>query len=144
MSGKDDLPIEIHIADNKFAPAGWAVPQEQPSYEATAYQEAQHVLARGICGHGIIAANDQTAYGFMKAAEDYGLRSGRDYAIVAFDDRPASRYCELTSARPPWSEIGNEAARLLLDAVENGTENSVVDGLRAQIIPRSSSILAGA
>lgn len=140
--GRDDVSIAVHIADNDFVYAGWATTQASPNYEEITCIEAKQLLARGIRGRGVIAANDQMAYGFMRATETAGLKAGRDYAIVGFDDRPASRYCGLTSVCPPWAEMGQAAARLLLDAISNKSTCVAIDDLKAQIIARASTSIS--
>lgn len=87
---------------------------------------------------GIVAANDDMAMGFIKAATELGFVIRRDYLIIGFDDRPASREYGLSTMRPPLEELGREAARLAVQAVtEFPTGRQVC--LHSQLIARSSS-----
>lgn len=77
---------------------------------------ADELLSGGERPTAIFAANDQTAYGVMLAAEANGLRIPDDVAVIGFDDiapfapvRPA-----LTSVRQPFQEMGKQAAETLL------------------------------
>nr|WP_293844246.1 LacI family DNA-binding transcriptional regulator [uncultured Arsenicibacter sp.] len=64
----------------------------------------------------LFAINDPTAIEALKVVKSRGLRVPDDLAIVGFSDDPISALIEpgLTSVAQPVSEIGQEAARLLL------------------------------
>lgn len=68
----------------------------------------------------IFAVNDMTAIGVMGALRDLGYTAGRDVAVVGFNDIPiaADLPIPLTSVRSPLREMGNAAARLIIDRLK--------------------------
>jgi LacI family transcriptional regulator len=67
----------------------------------------------------IFAANDDMASGVLDAAEEAGIRVPDDLALVGFDDAAPAAFMRppLTTVKQPFFEMGQRAARLLLDAV---------------------------
>ena len=68
----------------------------------------------------IFAANDQTAYGVIAAAEMHGLRIPRDVALVGFDDIASSIHVRpaLTTVRQPFDQMGQCAIEMLITMIE--------------------------
>ncbi|RYG33678.1 GntR family transcriptional regulator [bacterium] len=95
-----------------------------------------NLLAGG--GVGVIAANDQMAWGFIEAAAERGMKMARDYLIVGFDDMPESRDLGLTSMRPPLENLGEEAATLALQAIQ-GPSSARRISLHSELVARNSS-----
>lgn len=87
----------------------------------------------------ILAANDYIAYGLIDAGLKRGLRPGRDYAIVGFDDETRSLRYGLTTFRPPIDEIGKEAA-VLLSRLLLGEDCEIQVRLRSRLIIRASTM----
>ena len=87
---------------------------------------------------GIVAANDSTAIGVMRAGNEYALKPGYDYAIVGFDDDAASAAIGLTSLRPPWSGMAEAAVVLLCEHLAGITEHTEIC-LRSNLISRAST-----
>ena len=69
----------------------------------------------------IFAGNDQQALGVYEAARQHGLRVPQDLSIVGFDDLPVARWVSppLTTVRQPLTEMGQTAAAMLSDLIEN-------------------------
>jgi DNA-binding LacI/PurR family transcriptional regulator len=67
------------------------------------------------------AYTDVMALGFMAGLNDAGLRAPNDVAVVGFDDRRAASMSSppLTTVAQPNLEVGEAAAEMLLDAIEN-------------------------
>jgi len=87
---------------------------------------------------GIIGISDGVALGVMDAAAERGLKAGRDFGILGFDDDSDARAQGLTSLRPPMQGMAREAARLLLEHI-GGNDGGLQVRLRAQMIPRAST-----
>jgi LacI family transcriptional regulator len=68
----------------------------------------------------IFAANDQTAFGLMEVAPQYGVRIPEDLALVGFDDMLLAEFSRpgLTTVRQPLREMGATACKLLLSLVD--------------------------
>ncbi len=68
---------------------------------------------------GVLAMSDAMAIGVLQAARHLRLRVPDDLSVVGFDDLPLGRVTDppLTSVHQPVVRKGEEAARLLLDAI---------------------------
>ncbi len=112
---------------------------QPPDHAKVAYERAKLYLADGLPACGIVAANDRCAIAFMDAASERGLAAGRDYAIIAFDDEPRSKFSQLSTLKPPWDQMGREAGRLLVNAMTARRRTTSRVCLPAQLVARMSS-----
>ncbi|HAF62222.1 MAG TPA: LacI family transcriptional regulator [Anaerolineaceae bacterium] len=89
----------------------------------------------------VFTASDQMALGAMRAMSENGLRAPDDVAIIGFDDFPLQMpaYPPLSTIRQPIDEFGNEALRMLIDIIENGTEPARRVILKTELILRGTT-----
>ncbi|MDF2155197.1 substrate-binding domain-containing protein [Vibrio sp. CAU 1672] len=82
----------------------------------TGYDRTVELLQAKVHFSALFAANDQTAYGAIKALHDHGLKVPDDVSVVGFDDLPTSKYFTpgLTTLRQPVEEIGVVCAEAIL------------------------------
>jgi LacI family repressor for deo operon, udp, cdd, tsx, nupC, and nupG len=68
----------------------------------------------------IFAQNDRIAVGAIRALRETGLRVPEDISVIGFDDMPLASYFDpgLTTIRQDTFNMGREAARLLIRAIE--------------------------
>jgi len=68
----------------------------------------------------IVTLNDTQAIGALSAARNHGLETGRDLAIIGFDDAPMSQYLfpALTTVRQPIHEAGRKCVELLIAMIK--------------------------
>ncbi|MBC8137633.1 MAG: substrate-binding domain-containing protein [Fibrella sp.] len=133
----DALKICPPVADLSFLPPRdpGEIETELASYAAVDSYLANH----GEEPQGVIGANDNIARAFAVAyAEGTGRRPGADYALIGFDDEPASRDFGLTTLRPPLEEMAREAVQLLLRAVRGDNVSQQIR-LRSYLVPRRST-----
>ncbi len=92
----------------------------------TGYQRTLELIESNVHFSALFAANDQTAYGAIKALKDKGYRVPEDVSVVGFDDLPTSQYFtpSLTTLRQPIEEIGAICAHSLLNLL-SGQEYEV-------------------
>jgi LacI family transcriptional regulator len=85
------------------------------------YQQTIELIKSKIPFSAIFAANDQTAYGAIKALTDNGLRVPEDVSVVGFDDLETSQYFTpaLTTLRQPNEEIGGLCAQTMLNFLKD-------------------------
>lgn len=110
------------------------------------HRAALTVMSRPTPPTAIFAVNDMTAIGAMGALRDLGYTAGRDVAVVGFNDISiaAELPTPLTTVRSPLREMGSEAARLLLQRLQQRGKK-VADApaaeirLQPQLIVRDSS-----
>lgn len=91
----------------------------------------------------IFAVNDPTAIGAMKSLKNHGLKIPGDVAIVGFTESNMAELIDppLTSVAQPTFEIGQTAAKLLLEQIESKgifVPQTVV--LNGRLNPRESSM----
>ncbi|MEW6706469.1 MAG: LacI family DNA-binding transcriptional regulator [Pseudomonadota bacterium] len=80
---------------------------------------AEHLLGLGAPPTAVFASNDDTALGFMAAAQRRGLQVPQDVSVVGFDDSPSASlvWPALTTVRQPVFEMAVAAVDMLLARV---------------------------
>lgn len=88
----------------------------------------------------IFAANDQMALGALHALHEQGLRVPEDVSVVGFDDmqESASFWPPLTTVHQHFDQVGIQALRLLISAIER-REATTPDLVTTELIVRKSS-----
>ena len=85
------------------------------------YPVVQDLLARRRRFTALVAFNDVSAIGAIRALRDANLRVPEDVSLIGFDDIPAASYImpRLTTIKQPMVEIGNIATQFLLNRIHN-------------------------
>ncbi|SFE18740.1 LacI family transcriptional regulator [Paenibacillus catalpae] len=105
------------------------------------YQAMQKLLqAKGFTA--VVASNDETAIGALRATQEHGINVPKQMSIVGFDDITISEwvYPSLTTVRQPFQDIGMKAAHGLFQKIEDN-ENAEPDNhylLKPRLIIRDS------
>jgi LacI family transcriptional regulator, galactose operon repressor len=89
---------------------------------------------------GVYVANYLMTVGFLKAAEEMGLRCPEDFGLVSFDDYPWLGIFrpKLTTIELPKYQLGYEAAELLLSRIGGDAGPSVFRKLPPELRVRES------
>ena len=92
----------------------------------------------------IVLANDALAFGFMRVAQQRGLRMPQDLSIVGFDGLPqgAFFYPSLTTVSQPTHEMGRVACRRLFEAIDDPGRIEKIE-FPMELITRESTGPAG-
>lgn len=100
---------------------------------------ARKLLAKGDIPDGILFSGDFAAKAAMEVFTENGVRIPEDVAIVGFVNEPWDKYLTppLSSIEQFPYDIGKEAARLMLRAIEGGKPQKIV--LDTELIIRQSS-----
>lgn len=110
--------------------------QQQTSYELT------KSLLRCVDPPptAIFASNDLSAFGAMDAAREHGFRIPDDISIIGFDDVPQASfvYPKLTTVRQPLEQMGQVAAKMLLEQIEDPSRPPQRVELPTQLVIRNS------
>jgi DNA-binding LacI/PurR family transcriptional regulator len=87
------------------------------------YPVMQHVLAARTRFTAVVAFNDMSAIGAIRALQDFGLRVPDDVSVIGFDDIHAAAFNNprLTTIRQPLTQMGRAAAQCVLNRI-HGTE----------------------
>ncbi|MDC6166140.1 LacI family DNA-binding transcriptional regulator [Paucibacter sp. XJ19-41] len=88
---------------------------------AGGYEAARRLLRAQAGITALFASNDMMALGALRAAAESGLKVPQQLSIVGFDDIELSGfvYPALTTVGCSIKELGREAARVLVDRIEN-------------------------
>jgi DNA-binding LacI/PurR family transcriptional regulator len=113
--------------------------------EGTFRQESGHaamgqLLALPERPTAVFAASDSMAAGALAAIREAGLRVPEDIAVVGFDDSPIAALTSptLTTVRQPIYRLGAEAARLLIDQLQDGRPEPLGEQLPVEMVIRDS------
>jgi LacI family transcriptional regulator len=89
----------------------------------------------------ILAGNDLLAIGVLHSLRAHGLSCPDDVSVVGFNDMPFAEDFQppLTTVHVPHRELGAEAARVLLAAIESGVQNPLTVTLPVSLIVRGST-----
>ncbi len=89
---------------------------------AAGEQAAARALQSGIAFDGVVAFNDYSAVGVMRALRNAGREIPNDVAVVGCDDIPLAALVEpqLTSLAFPLYEFGATAMRMVLEMAAGG------------------------
>jgi LacI family transcriptional regulator, galactose operon repressor len=104
--GLEDAPERLVICDS------WT--------EGAAIDAMNRLLDAGVEFSAVLAGNDLVALGCFDALAERGLSCPEDVSVVGFNDIPLMDKLRppLTTVRIPHYEVGAEAARLLLEVLQ--------------------------
>jgi DNA-binding LacI/PurR family transcriptional regulator len=111
---------------------------EYGDFEAeSGFQAMNRLLDRDTCPTAVFAFNDLMSFGALQAITERGLDVPRDISLLGCDDIIA-RFLrpELTTVHQPAIELGEMAARVLLDLAAGA--RVVRSQLEARLIMRKS------
>ena len=89
----------------------------------------------------VIAGNDLVALGVLRSLRSHGLSCPGDVSVVGFNDIEFAQDSNppLTTVHVPMLEMGTEAARILLEAIENRAQEPLTVRLPVSLIVRGST-----
>ncbi len=91
--------------------------------EKSGYQAARLLMLADNLPDAVICANDDMAFGVMRAFKENGIRVPEDVSVTGFDDSEMARTAGLTTIQIPNYERGYIAAQYLIDSIEGNREN---------------------
>lgn len=112
--------------------------------EAAAIRTARQVISMTNRPDGVFITNDFAAAVFLQTLKDGGIRVPEDIAIVGFNNDAISKIIQpkLTTINYPGEEMGEQAARCLLDHLSGISSARSTDTIiiRSELIVRESSL----
>ena len=105
----------------------------------------EELLVRHPNLDGIFAGNDLMAIGALKALHERGIRVPEQVKVCGFDGIGLTKITEpeLTTIAQPVYEMGELAARILIEEIERGIRNNHLIELDVTLIPRKSTRQGG-
>jgi LacI family transcriptional regulator len=113
--------------------------------EAEGATALRTLLERDIRFTAVVAGNDLIALGCYDVFAELGIRCPGDISVVGFNDMPFLDKMNppLTTVRIPQYEIGGEAARLLLDTIDDPERHARSVLLPPSLVVRASTTVTG-
>ncbi|MCX7680581.1 MAG: substrate-binding domain-containing protein [Anaerolineae bacterium] len=104
------------------------------------YCAMQEILRSGVSFTAVLASNDESALGAMRALQEAGLQIPHDVAIVGFDDRPEAvvQSPPLTSIHCSAFEAGYQALGLLLERLAGRGRDTEIVKVTTRLVVRQS------
>lgn len=104
------------------------------------YDAVQRILKKGVQFTALIASNDTSAIGAMRAIhETTSLQIPHDLAIIGFDDQPSAvaQVPSLASIHVPLMEMGQQAVIMMADYLMGRNDLESIQ-IPTRLIPRQS------
>jgi diguanylate cyclase (GGDEF)-like protein len=108
--------------------------------EEGGFQAMRTILANGRPFTAVLASNDTSAIGAIRALAESGRRVPEDVAIVGFDDQPgaSAHVPPLATIGYPLADAGRRAVGLLLDLIRGAHEGPDTIAVPTKLIRRRS------
>lgn len=106
------------------------------SYEG-GYERTQQLLALKLPFTAVVAFDDMTAFGCIRALISAGLRVPQDCSVIGFDDIPAAAFYNpaLTSVRENMERLASVGAEILMDSIHASRRNQVFGPVHRKLTP---------
>lgn len=106
------------------------------SYEG-GYERTKELLALNIPFTALVAFDDMTAFGAIRALISAGLRVPQDCSVIGFDDIPAAAFYNpsLTSVREHMGSLASMGAEILIEAIRADRMNTTVSPVQRKVKP---------
>jgi len=117
------------------------------SYEG-GYERTKELLALKIPFTALVAFDDMTAFGAIRALISAGRRVPQDCSVIGFDDIPAAAFYNpsLTSVREHMGSLASMGAEILIEAIrahrKNVSASPVHRKVKPELIVRESTAVA--
>jgi LacI family transcriptional regulator len=107
------------------------------SYEG-GYERTKELLALKLPFTALVAFDDMTAFGAIRALISAGLRVPRDCSVIGFDDIPAAAFYNpaLTSVREHMESLASMAVEILMEAMLAHRKNTTVSPVYRKVEPQ--------
>ena len=106
--------------------------------EKSGYQAARILMLSKRLPEVVICANDDMAFGMIRAFQENGLRIPADISITGFDDEKPAESLGMTTIAVPSFERGYLAAQYLFGCIDKTCDYSPVS-IRANIVWRNGT-----
>ena len=105
------------------------------------YECGKQLLSQPERPTAIFAANDQSAFGVIKAAHELGLQIPQDLSLIGFDNVPESAYYlpdGLTTIDQHMLQIGEAATNMIFDLINEKPLDGMVHQVPTRLVKRGS------
>src|SRR5689334_7088878 len=108
------------------------------------YPVMQRLLADHMRFTAVVAFNDMSAIGAIRALQDFGLQVPADVSVIGFDDINAAAFNNprLTTIRQPLTQMGRMAAQCALNRVHGSEPFREQITIEPELVVRESTATA--
>jgi LacI family transcriptional regulator len=101
------------------------------------FKLTQELLHRRRPFTALMAFDDMTAFGAIRALARAGIRVPEQCSVIGFDDvAPAALYCPaLTTIRQPMETMGAAAAAMVIETINAGLEKKTARAIHRKVLP---------
>ncbi|HET9087371.1 MAG TPA: LacI family DNA-binding transcriptional regulator [Acidobacteriaceae bacterium] len=105
------------------------------------FDAARELLAHDKPFTALVAFNDASAIGAIRALADAGLRVPQDISVLGFDDIPQSSFTvpRLTTIRQPLASMGELAAETLLEKIAGNSAGPGLLKIEPELVVRETT-----
>jgi LacI family transcriptional regulator len=105
------------------------------------YPAMQQLLTGAKSFSAVVAFNDMSAIGAIRALQDFGLKVPQDISVIGFDDIKAAEFNNprLTTVRQPLSNMGRIAAQCVLNRLHGSERYRKQIVVEPELIVREST-----
>jgi LacI family transcriptional regulator len=105
------------------------------------YPVVQELLRGGLRFSALVSFNDIAAIGAIRALRDANLKVPEDVSVIGFDDIAAAAYHtpRLTTIRQPLHDMGETAARILLQRMQGFKDYPAEFAVAPELIIRETT-----
>lgn len=141
----DATRVRLHNTEQALRDAGHQLahpPLVGQWTESWGRQAGLNLIRLGVEFDAVVCGNDQIARGVSDALRENGVRVPQDVALIGYDNWDVM----VEAARPPLSsvdlnlhEVGERAARTLIDAITEGRATPGRQLIDCHVVPREST-----
>jgi len=101
------------------------------------YERTKELLALDIPFTALVAFDDMTAFGAIRALISAGLRVPQDCSVIGFDDIPAAAFYNpaLTSVREHMETLAFTGAKILMEAIRDHRKSAAAKPVHCKVKP---------
>jgi DNA-binding LacI/PurR family transcriptional regulator len=124
-----------------IAPENTVLLELRVSTPELGFAPANELITRGGDFTALVAFNDISAIGAIRAFMNHGLRVPEDVSVVGFDDIQGAAFHNpsLTTIRQPLQQMGTVAARILLQRIRGQATFPDVVPIHPELVIREST-----
>src|SRR6267378_4827658 len=131
VAREHDLPIDPKLIVD--------LPESRDPFSSfeDGFKLTEELLHRRRPFTALMAFDDMTAFGAIRALAKAGVRVPEQCSVIGFDDvAPAALYCPaLTTIRQPMETMGSAAAAIVVEAINAGLEKKPARAIHRKVIP---------
>lgn len=109
---------------------------------ACGFEAVQDWVTSGSLPDAVFAADDNTAFGVLNAAQSFGISVPKQLAVIGYDDHPFASMLRprLSTVKQPAEEIGDSGVQLLMDIINKKPRRSSKVTLKPTVILRETTL----